>query len=382
MINLESLFGGNIDTTSTINSLKKAGNYYQIEYSGDYNELLDWVDDQFTGGNLNFFKDFHCSLFTARGDLITPLSGRNFDNPPCDVLVGKYNPPDGFASLAFTRISDLGYSYGTNYLNLTFNQKLSFLLSPYFAPDGINEHGVIAGLASVAPVQYNSDPTKDTIFVTRLIREILDHAQNIEDALDIANLYNVFDGGVGVLSHHVLVADPSGQSMSLEFANGEFRAVQYPDNWHVITNIPVYNIPVPTLKNSCWRFNTIYNFMDERSGNITWQQGMEVLNQVHLGTPWSAIYDHFNKGIFVCIDAEYDNVSFVDIENYNTVNYGRFELQGFNVIDYNLNGILESSETSTLELSISAEFDSPGVNALLSTEDNAVQITNNQGFLR
>jgi len=67
---------------------------------------------------------------------------------------------------------------------------LPFLLSPYFAPDGINEYGVIAGLASVATVQYASDPTKDTIFVTRLIREILDHSQNVDDALNMATVSN------------------------------------------------------------------------------------------------------------------------------------------------------------------------------------------------
>nr|NQU90556.1 hypothetical protein [Bacteroidota bacterium] len=118
LINFGSFFKGSIDTTATINSLNKTGEYYQIEYTGDYRDLLDWIDDQFTGGNFNNFEGFNCSLFTARGDLITPLSGRNFDNPPCDVLVGKYNPPDGCKSLAFTRMSDLGYSYGTNYLNL------------------------------------------------------------------------------------------------------------------------------------------------------------------------------------------------------------------------------------------------------------------------
>ena len=36
---------GGIDTLSTISSFEKMENFYTIDYSGDYSDLLDWMDD-------------------------------------------------------------------------------------------------------------------------------------------------------------------------------------------------------------------------------------------------------------------------------------------------------------------------------------------------
>ncbi|MEZ5199364.1 MAG: linear amide C-N hydrolase [Bacteroidales bacterium] len=189
-----------IDTLSTISSFEAIGEFYKMDYSGDYNNLLDMLDDQMTGNDKLDFDSFNCSLFSANGDLDNQLFGRNFDNNNNDVLFTRFQPPDGYSSMAFTRMTDMGFPVGTNYSNLTFNQKLPLLHSAYFVPDGINEHGLAAGLASVPAVQFILDPAKDTIFITRLIREILDHAQSVDEALEIANSFNVFDFSMRILS--------------------------------------------------------------------------------------------------------------------------------------------------------------------------------------
>ncbi|MBL7103704.1 MAG: linear amide C-N hydrolase [Bacteroidales bacterium] len=310
-----------VDTLATINSFYEIGDFYCMDYSGDYSEILDWLDDQLSKKTLEQFDPFECSLFSANGDAGNQLLGRNFDNSDNDVLLTRYSPPDANASMAFTRMTDLGFAVGTNYDLLTFNQKLPLLFAAYFVPDGINEQGLSAGLASVDPVTYTVDPTKDTIFITRLIREILDHANTVDEALEIANSYNVFDNNVHTISHHLLVGTPTGESIVLEFNNGEFQAIYSETDWQVLTNIPVYNVPLEQLMNSCWRYSILYTTLEEHSGIVSWQQGMDALEQVHINCPWSAIYDMTNRGIYFAVHNNYENIAYVDLENFNFVIY-------------------------------------------------------------
>ena len=310
-----------IDTLTTINSFEDMGEFYIMDYVGDYNELLDLIDEQFTKKNAPDFEPFECSLFSANGDADNQLFGRNFDNPQNDVLIARYSPPDGNTSLAFTRMSDLGFAFGTNYNNLTFNQKLPLLMSAYFVPDGINEFGLTAGLATINSVNVIIDPSKDTIFITRLIREILDHAKNVEEALEVANSYNVFDQGIYTISHHLLVGSPNEESIVLEYVDGEFQAITNQETWQVATNIPIYNVPLHQLMSNCWRFNSLYTFLENSNGSISWEEGMDALNQVHLNCPWSAIYDMTNKGIYAAFHNNYDDIAYVDLDNFNFIIY-------------------------------------------------------------
>lgn len=308
-----------VDTLSTINSFSNLGDFYSMDYTGDYNEILDWLDDQLATDGIDGFDPFKCSLFSANEDDDNQLFGRNFDNPDNDVLICRYSPPDAYSSLAFTRMTDLGFAVGTNYDELLFDELLPLLHAAYFVPDGINEYGLSAGLATVPSITYTLDPTKDTIFVTRLIREILDHAQNVQEALDIANSYNVFDMNVNTLSHHVLIGTPNNESLVIEYSNGAFQAVYPESSWQVVTNIPVYNIPVQQLRNSCWRFNTLYTILENSSGILSWEEGLDALEQVHLNCPWSAIYDMSNLGIYFIVHNNYDEITYVNLDDFEFI---------------------------------------------------------------
>jgi len=305
-----------IDSLSTINSFLDHGAFYSMDYAGDYGELLDWLDDQLATDGLDRFNRFQCSLFSANEDDNSQILGRNFDNPDNDVLITRFTPPGAYSSMAFTRMTDLGFGVGTNYEELTFEEKLPLLYAAYFVPDGINEYGLSAGLASIPAITYTVDPAKDTIFVTRLIREILDHAQNVQDALDIANSYNVFDLGVGTLSHHLLVGTANNESLVIEYDNCAFQAIYPEASWQVVTNIPVYNIPIQQLRNSCWRFNTLYSILEDNAGVLSWEEGLDALEQVHLNCPWSAVYDMSNISIYFIVHNNYDDAIYVNLEDF------------------------------------------------------------------
>ncbi len=79
-----------IDTLSTINSFAPVEEFYKMDYSGDYSQLLDDMDDLMTGTD-NPFDDFKCSLFTALANPDYQTMGRNFDNPDNDVLLARYS---------------------------------------------------------------------------------------------------------------------------------------------------------------------------------------------------------------------------------------------------------------------------------------------------
>jgi len=135
--------------------------------------------------------------------------------------------------------------------------------------------------------------------------------------VNIANNYNVFDNGVGILSHHVLVGSVIGESVTLEFANGAFQAVTSEDSWQVLTNIPVYNIPHNQLMNSCWRYNSLYTELEENGGVLSWSEGMDALEAVHINCPWSAIYDLNNNGIYISVHNNYEDITWTDLEDFS-----------------------------------------------------------------
>nr|HPM03514.1 linear amide C-N hydrolase [Candidatus Cloacimonadota bacterium] len=373
-----------VDTMSTLNSFSGVGKFYKIDYQGDYEYILQYMNLIFTGGAAATFSEFNCSLFSATGDDEKLFYGRNFDNPECDVLLGRYQSPGKHSSLAFTRLSDLGYPLGTDYFNLSFQQKKKMLNAPYLATDGINECGVAAGLAYVPSVTFTPDPDKQSIFITFLLRKILDEADNCGEALTIANSYNVFDGGneLNIISHHILVSDSLGNSGILEFAEGQWQHITTNDNWQVLTNSPIYNVPVNTLLNQCWRYNLLYNSLLVENGALTdWRQAMDILelaswDEGSSGTEWSTISDLYHNYLYVSIDHNFENIVRTDLENFEFKNYGDINVASYDIQDENGNGTLEQGEGIVMVLNLTADFDTPGLTVTLSSDQSGVNVIN------
>ena len=309
-----------INKTKTINSLEKIGdNFYTITFYGDYSNLLIHINRRFGGGEdllkpaTSTITNYFCSLFSTFGNSGAYLFGRSFDNPAdweCLTLLGRYYPRDGYASLALARMQDFGYKVGTDFDALSFYEKDRLLETAFFPPDGINEHGLVVGLAGVRELSYTPDYNKKSIFITYLVREILDHAKNVDEAAEIALKYNVFHPHTGVIACHALVADPSGRSIILEFHEKEMRVIPIEESWQVLTNSPVYNISIYRQKGTCWRYKTVYDLLNSANGNITSNEEMNILENVAFkpGTEWSAVYDMTNKKIVLAIDQNFSKL--------------------------------------------------------------------------
>ena len=308
----ENPVGMNI--TRTLNSLKQEGNnFYSMSFYGDYTDMLENVNRRYVGGvgsGSNLEKNYFCSLFTAFGNTKRYLFGRSFDNPAgweCLTLMGRFNPPDGYRSIAPSRMRDYGYQIGTNFDNLSSSQKTGLMEAAFFVPDGINEHGVVVALANCPPVQFYPEPGKKSIYMTYFVREILDHARNLDEAIQIAGNYNIIFGDIADV--HVLIGDASGRSAVLEYFDMELRVIPNIEKWQVATNRRVYNLSVSEQKNSCWRFRTVYDALKDVNGNIDHNQGIIILDSVNFpSTEWSAIYDMTEKKVIIAIDSDFENL--------------------------------------------------------------------------
>lgn len=305
-----------LDTLCTINSLVKLDeNLYTITFYGDYSDIVEDVNEQFTSSDIltkdgsSREVDYFCSLFSAFGNPQQTLFGRSFDNPAgwrCLTLLGRYNPPNGYRSLALVRMRDFGYEAGTNFDNLTLEEKIPLIEAAFHPPDGINEHGVVAGLAN-APVQsYTPDPEKESIWITLLVRKILDNAGNVDEAVSIAQQYNICCPNSKSLGVHVLVADPSGKSVVLEMYDGQLQVIPNSEPWHVLTNSRAYNLSIDIQRANCWRYEYIYGQLQLKDGEFTQNDSEFILSQVgNPYTQWSAVYDMSNKGMTLFLDYDF-----------------------------------------------------------------------------
>ena len=372
-----------VDTLETINSFSHLGDFHTINYVGDYEEILDYLDGLYVGGQSQMYGEMGCSLFSGIGDSENIFFGRNFDNPQQDVLVGKYNSPGCYESIALNRLADVGLPLGTNFGNLTQQQKLLLLRSPYFAADGMNSMGVAAGLAYVQEVDVVMHPEKDTIFITRWVREILDHAANVEEAIEISNSYNIVDNmfGPNSLCHHLLVTDGNGDSVILEYHDGQFMAISPEPDWQVLTNTPIYNVPLQQLFSLCYRYELLYNALDAQNGEIIdWRNGLDILElptwgNLYNGTQWSNLFDLNENVMYLSLYRDFDNIVQVDVENFEFRNYGNFYIIDQLEIDENNNGINEPGEMIDIIISLSVDFVSTGVSGTLTTSNSDITIT-------
>lgn len=314
--------------TRTISSLEKVSDtLYTITFYGDYSEILKDKNRRY-GGSYDYSpgsttaasgKKDYCSLFTTFANPDYQLFGRSFDNPSgwrCLTLLGRFNPPDGYASLALSRMRDYGFDPGVDFDIISFNRKEQLLEAAFFPPDGINEHGVVIGLANVRELTFTPDPDKKSIYVTLWVREVLDHARNIDEAIAITLSYNIIYGSSAINGVHALLADASGRSAILELFGDEMRVTPNPEAWQVLTNSPTYNISIPERKVECWRYRTIYDYLETAAGNITRQDGVDLLGSVgNTYTEWSAIYDMTHRKIILAIDFNFDNLYHFSFED-------------------------------------------------------------------
>jgi len=253
--------------------------------------------------------DFACSLFAAMGEGDDMFYGRNFDWPFSPALLLFTDPPDGYASVSMVDLEFLGIE-PEDALNLTdrpLNERTFLLSAPSMPFDGMNEYGLTVGMAAV-PGNYAEhapyDPAKPTIGSIGILRQALDHARNVDEAVELFKQYNIdFKGGPLI---HYLLADPSGKARLVEFYQEELFLLPNEGPWHAATN----HFRCTAVGNGgCGRYRTLSDRLTEVNGTLDSQAAMQLLGEVKQGiTQWSAVYDMTSGEIHVAVGGDTSTV--------------------------------------------------------------------------
>ena len=305
-----------IHQTRTIASFHNVeGVLYSMTFYGNYSHEVfsqSYLNSSLPDSDSSESDRFNCSLFTVFGDKNNYLMGRSFDNPAgwvCLTMITKLNPSDGYASIAPVRMRDIGFGPNTDFDSMTFSARLRLLDAVYFPPDGINEPGLIMGLANVTPMPYYRDPDNETIGCQPWVRKVLDQCSTVDEAVALTMRYNIAGGGQDVLDVHAIVADASGRSIILDPAEGEMKIIPHIGNFQVMTNSPIYQVPLDTLFQQCWRFQTIYERLELENGILSSDEALDLLQEVgNQWTEWSAVYLLNPRGFRIAIDFNFDPI--------------------------------------------------------------------------
>jgi hypothetical protein len=299
------------DEVTTLGSLEQVDDYplYVMTYQGDY---VAWVEDVKYDSQPP--PGWACSLFAALRDERNLLLGRNFDWQFSPALLLFTDPPDGYASVSMVDIAYLGFGgdRGQGITELPLAERRELLSAPFLPFDGMNEQGLAVGMAAVPPGGMQPDPNKETIGSLGVIREMLDHAASVDEAVDILTSYNVDMGGGPPI--HYLVADASGRAVLIEFYQGEIVVTANEEPWHRATNFLRAEAGEST-EGWCWRYDRIGERLSESGGRLATDEALELLADVAQGnTQWSLVYGMSSGQVSVVMGRDYEQVHTFQLE--------------------------------------------------------------------
>jgi hypothetical protein len=295
---------------STLSSLQKADDYplYTMTYGGAYRQRAQISPPGSSATSTVPSPTWACSLFTVLLDEDHLLYGRNFDWQFSPTLLLFTDPPDGYASVSMVDIEYLDFESTDvgNIADLPIDEMIGLLEAPYLPFDGMNEHGLAIGMAAVPSGNVQPDANKEAIGSLGIIRQMLDHARNIDEAVDIMKSYNIdFTGGPSI---HYLMADAKGKSVLVEYYDGEMQVIGNEEPWNIATNFLRSSVDDPADGN-CWRYDKINARFTETNDRIDAQAAMQLLSDVAQdNTQWSVVYQMSSGVINVAMGRQYRDI--------------------------------------------------------------------------
>jgi hypothetical protein len=297
------------DKTATLNSLKQIDDYplYTMRFRGAYDQYRNQA-------SASSKPEWTCSLFAAMGDAENMVYGRNFDWEYSPALLLFTDPPDGYASVSMV---DIGYLVEEDQVkslaDLPLAEREPLLVAPFWPFDGMNEQGLVVGMAAVPESEMPRDPSNETIDSLAIIREMLDHARDVDEAVAIMESYNIaWDGGPAL---HYLIADASGRAVLVEFHTGEMVVIPHEAPYHLATN---HLRVTASGDGGCWRYAKLDERLAETAGRLAPQEAVDLLKSVaQEGTQWSIVYGFSTGDVRVVMGREYGTIHTLHLDLAN-----------------------------------------------------------------
>jgi hypothetical protein len=292
------------DDAETLQSLEKVDNYpfFVMHYTGDYEYPQLSLSSQQK-------PQFACSLFANLREVDDLFYGRNFDWDYSPALLLFTDPSDGYASVSMVDLTFLGINPvdSSSLQDLPLTERTELLTAPSMPFDGMNEYGLTIGMAAV-PDEFQDDASFDssrpTIGSIGIIREVLDHARNVEEAVTIFQGFNIdFRGGPPI---HYLIADPSGRAILIEFYQGEMVLLYNDSPWHIATN---HLRCTAEGDGGCMRYRTLALRLSQAQDPLDSIHAMQLLSAVDQdNTQWSSVYDMTSGDVHIAIGRNYETI--------------------------------------------------------------------------
>jgi len=221
----------------TLASLEKVDDFplYVMRFHGTYlfnffaEEGTDWVVYRKIYENVN---PDACTSFAALDQQGGGVFGRNFDWRHRSSLLLFTDPPNAYASVSMVDLFYLGFE---GMQEIPWANRLNLLGAPYATIDGMNEWGVAIGQNAVPQRKIPKDPNKPTLLNSQLLRLVLDHAKDVNEAISLIGQYNA----EFLRPVHFHIADASGKSVIVEYTDGKIVVVRQENPWQVSTNFLV-----------------------------------------------------------------------------------------------------------------------------------------------
>ena len=300
-VNFAEIKGTDTDYEKTLKSIVKVrdiseqyatGGLYLMTHYGNLDKLFQ-EENQKLIDNPGIEQTWRfCSIFSTKAENRIVI-GRNWDNQNVgSIIVSHYKPNNGYASVSFSRAIDMGFPLNLRLDDMAktpFGKKL--LVAPFYAYDGMNEHGLCAMVTGINSVKVSPKDGKELIFIGNIVRKLLDHTKTVDEATLFVEKYIPFDITPAEINCHFFISDVGGKSVILEYQDNEWKKI-YPDKkWQVMTNKVIYNVDDIKLREQCWRYESISATLEKANGNVTWKEGLHILKDVSQGgTTWSVIY--------------------------------------------------------------------------------------------
>ena len=212
VLGLSALLYGPVKTLA---SLEKVDDFplYVMRFQGSY--LFDFFAEKGTDWVVyrKLYKMVNpdaCTSFAALNPEGERVFGRNFDWRHRASLLLFTDPPKGYASVSMVDLYYLGLE---GKQKIPWSRRLSLLAAPYATIDGMNECGVAVGQNAVPQRKFPKDPNKPTLLNSQLLRLVLDHAKDVNEAITLVQQYNADF----VIPVHLHIADVSGKSAIIEY---------------------------------------------------------------------------------------------------------------------------------------------------------------------
>ena len=160
-------------------------------------------------------------------------------------------------------------------------------------------------MAAVPAGGMAPDPDKPTTGSLGIIREILDHARDVDEALALLETYNIdMEGGPDL---HYLVADRSGRALLVEFYRGQMVVTPNEGPWHLATNFITVSVP-SVSEAGCQRYNRIEEVLSQGEGRLDPAGALDLLSRVSQNnTQWSVVYGLSTGVVQVAMGRQYQS---------------------------------------------------------------------------